>query len=122
MGGEDHPQGAVRAARRGAAPLLWPMSACHQPHQELLGPGHSKSRGDALVPGAEMGQAQSLLTEPWGSQSSPAPLHCLPAPLCSPLWPGGRALLLCGFCHLEHADRGQWLQRPHCPPTSPHRP
>lgn len=89
MGGKDHPQGAVRAPGRGPPTLCQAMSACHQPHQELVGPGHSESRGDALVPGAERQDRLSRYLQNRGGPSPPPQLcTALLHPSAHPCSPG----------------------------------
>lgn len=94
VGGEDHPQGAARAAPRG---FLGALPVSHQPHEQLVGPGDAEGRSQALPRGSEAETGQGH------SQNQGAP----PTALCPCPWPLTRAL-----CPVPPRPRspGRWVR------------
>lgn len=73
VGGEDHPQGAGGVARRGTGVLRAPVG--HQPHQQLVGPGHPEGWRDPRLPGPGGGQAGHSAPRPRRPPPCPGPAH-----------------------------------------------
>lgn len=85
MRGEDYPQGAggVAGHREG---VLRTAPVCHQPHQQLVGPGDPKGRREPLLSGPEAGNRPVI---PRTQQRCPS----LPAQ--RPTHPGGPGAAPC---------------------------
>lgn len=118
MRGEDHAQGAVRGAGWGDGLVPGAAPVDHQPHEELVGPGHSKGWRNTLVPEPERENRPSHDSKPRGPGT---PCAVLPRgwalltrvarALCpAPLWP-----LSPGTCRPGSAAAGTPLS-PHSTP------